>query len=170
MSVGPFYGKYRGTVTSNTDPMQLARIQASVPDVLGTQTSSWAMPCLPVTGTSMGMLTVPPVGSGVWIEFEHGDPDYPIWVGGFWGSSSETPTLAGNVPPSIAAITLQTTQKNGLVISDMSGPTGGITLQTTSGAKISISDSGIEISNGQGAAIKLTGSTVDVNSGALTVM
>ena len=100
------------------------------------------MPCVPVAGINMGVFTVPPIGSGVWIEFERGDPDYPIWVGGFWGSAAETPALAKAVPPGLAGITLQTTLKNGIVVSDTPGPTGGILIQTTTGAMISVSDVG----------------------------
>ena len=70
------------------------------------------------------------IGSGVWIEFERGDHDYPIWVGGYWGSAAEVPVLAHAVPPGVPGITLQTPLKNGLVISDMPGPTGGILIQT----------------------------------------
>ena len=84
---------------NNVDPMQIGRIQAMVPDVAGFVPSSWAMPCVPVAGINMGVFTVPPIGSGVWIEFERGDPDYPIWVGGYWGSAAETPALAKAVPP-----------------------------------------------------------------------
>lgn len=170
MSAGPFFGKYRGTVVANIDPLQMGRIQAMVPDVAGMLPSSWAMPCLPVAGLNMGMFTVPPIGSGVWIEFERGDPDYPVWVGGYWGSVSETPSLAKMVPPTSAGITLQTALGNGIVISDLPGPTGGILIQTASGAMISVSDTGIVISNGKGASIHLTGPSVDVNNSALTVV
>ena len=55
-----------------------------VPDVLGLVPSTWAEPCVPLagpTGPPMGVYLVPPIGAGVWVEFEHGDPDYPIWVG-----------------------------------------------------------------------------------------
>jgi uncharacterized protein involved in type VI secretion and phage assembly len=165
-----YHGKYRGTVLNNVDPMQIGRIQAIVPDVTGVAPTSWAMPCLPVAGINTGMFTVPPIGAGVWVEFEHGDPDYPIWVGGFWGSAAEVPLLAHAVPPAVSGITLQTTLKNGIVISDVPGPTGGIQIQTTTGAMISVSDVGIIISNGKGAVISLTGPTVDVNLGALTVV
>ena len=170
MSAGPFYGKYRGTVINNIDPLQMGRIQAMVPDVAGLLPSSWAMPCLPVTGINMGVFTVPPIGSGVWIEFEKGDPDFPIWVGGFWGTAAEVPVLAHMVAPGVSGFTLQTTLKNGIVISDVPGPTGGILIQTTTGAMISVSDVGIIISNGKGAIINMTGPTVDVNPGALTVI
>ena len=170
MSNNPFYGKYRGTVINNLDPLLIGRIQAIVPDVSGLLPSSWAMPCVPVAGINMGVFTVPPIGAGVWMEFERGDPDYPIWVGGYWGSSAETPKLSNTVLPGIAGITLQTTLKNGIVISDMPGPAGGILIQTTTGAMISVSDVGITISNGKGAVINMTGPTTDVNLGALTVI
>jgi len=169
MSSGPFYGKYRGVVVNNLDPMMIGRIQALVPDVAPIP-GSWAMPCLPWAGINTGVFTVPPIGAGVWVEFEKGDPDYPVWVGGFWGSAAELPVMSRAVPPAISGITLQTTLKNGIVISDVPGPTGGILIQTTTGAMISVSDTGIVISNGKGAIINMTGPTVDMNVGALTVI
>src|SRR5919204_6862463 len=89
-----FYGKYRGTVVNNVDPLQIGRIQAIVPDVSNVVPTSWAMPCLPGAGINTGFYTVPQIGSGVWIEFESGDPDRPIWVGGLWGAAGEGPVLA----------------------------------------------------------------------------
>ena len=170
MSTAPLYGKYRGTVINNVDPMQIGRIQAAVPDVAAIVPGTWASPCLPVAGINSGVFTVPIIGAGVWIEFERGDPDYPIWVGGYWGSAAEVPLLAHAVPPGVPGMTLQTPLKNGLVISDVPGPTGGILIQTATGAMISVSDVGIIISNGKGAVINMTGPTVDVNLGALTVI
>ena len=165
-----FYGKYRGTVVVNIDPEQRGRITAMVPDVLGMIPSSWAMPCFPIAGKQQGVYCIPQVGAGVWIEFEKGDPEYPIWVGGYWGSAAETPLLAKAVPPGLAGITLQTTLKNGIVVSDTPGPTGGILIQTTTGAMISVSDIGITISNGKGAIITMLGPTTDINAAALTVI
>jgi hypothetical protein len=110
----------------------------------------------------------------VWIEFEQGDPDYPIWAGGFWGLVADVPALA-TAPPAIPPgqnICLQTTGQNMLLISD-SAPTpatGGIILKSTTGAMIVVNDTGIYISNGQGATITLVGPTVDVNIGGLTVI
>ena len=170
MSTTPLFGKYRGTVINNVDPLQIGRIQVMVPDVAGFIPSTWAMPCLPMAGINTGMFTVPMIGSGVWVEFERGNPDYPIWVGGFWGSAAEVPVLAHAVPPGVMGFTIQTPLKNGLVLSDVPGPTGGILIQTTTGAMISVSDVGIIISNGKGAVINMTGPTVDVNLGALTVV
>lgn len=170
MSGGPFWGKYRGQVMNNIDPQMIGRIQVRVSDVSAVPLATWAMPCVPVAGINMGLFTVPPIGAGVWVEFERGDPDFPIWVGGFWGNAAETPALAKMVPPGLAGITLQTTLKNGIVVSDTPGPSGGILIQTTTGAMVSVSDVGIIISNGKGAIINMTGPTTDVNLGALTVV
>ena len=165
-----YYGKYRGTVVNNVDPLQIGRIMAIVPDVSGVAPTSWAMPCLPSAGINTGVFTVPQVGAGVWIEFEQGDPDRPIWVGGYWGTPAERPVLSQMVPPAVNGFTIQTTLKNGIVVSDVPGPTGGIMIQTTTGAMISVSDVGIVISNGKGAVISMLGPTTDVNTGALTVV
>jgi uncharacterized protein involved in type VI secretion and phage assembly len=165
-----YYGKYRGTVINNVDPMQIGRIQVMVPDVSNFLPSSFAMPCLPIAGKQMGSYFVPQIGSGVWIEFEQGNPDYPIWTGCFWGSAAEVPVLglAGN--PASPNICLQSTLQNTLVISDLPGPTGGIMLKSTTGAALIVNDTGIYIQNGKGASIILAGNTVTINEGALVVI
>ncbi len=80
-----FYGKYRGVVTSVDDPESMGRIRANVPEILGDEVSPWALPCAPYAGDGLGAYAVPPVGAGVWIEFEAGDPSRPIWTGCWWG-------------------------------------------------------------------------------------
>lgn len=166
-----FLGKFRGTVISNVDPMLMGRLLVQVPDVMGVGISSWAMPCVPFAGINSGFFAVPILGSGVWVEFEQGDPDYPIWVGCFWGSAAELPLLANTAPAPTPAVTIQTPLKNGLQIADGLGPfgVGGITLQSATGATIAVNDAGIIINNGKGAQISMVGPTVDVNLGALTV-
>jgi uncharacterized protein involved in type VI secretion and phage assembly len=165
-----FYGKYRGVVLNNIDPMQLNRLLVQVPDVTGLPPATWAMPCVPVAGFQAGIFALPTVQSGVWVEFEQGNPDYPIWVGCFWGSAAEVPVLARATPPALPAITLQTPAQNGLTVSDMPGPTGGIMLKSTSGATLIVNDTGIYIQNGKGASIIMTGPSVTINAGALTVV
>ena len=167
---GKFYGKYRGMVMNNIDPMQMGRLMVQVPDVTSLAPASWAMPCVPVAGIQNGMMALPMIGSGVWVEFEHGDPDYPIWTGCFWGSAAEVPALARLTPPAVQAITLQTPLQNGLTISDLPGPTGGIMLKSTTGAAIIVNDTGIYIQNGKGASIVMVGPSVTVNAGALVVV
>ena len=169
-----FYGKYRGTVVNNIDPLQIGRIQVIVPDVSNVVPTSWAMPCVPIAGKQSGVFVIPQLGAGVWVEFEQGDPDYPVWVGGFWGIAAEVPALALAPPPIPPGqnIVLQTTLQNTLMVSDAPPTpiTGGIVLKSTTGAMLVVNDSGIYINNGKGAAITLIGPTVDINLGALTVL
>jgi uncharacterized protein involved in type VI secretion and phage assembly len=164
------YGKYRGVVLNNVDPMQQGRLQVQVPDVTGLPPASWAVPCVPIAGIQTGMVALPIPGSGVWVEFEQGDPDHPIWTGCFWGSAAEVPALALATPPAVPAITLQTPLQNGLTVSDLPGPTGGIMLKSATGAMLIVNDTGIYIQNGKGAMITLVGPTVTINNGALVVI
>ena len=127
---------------------------------MGEEESGWAMPCAPFGGSVMGFFALPVVDAGVWIEFEGGDPDFPIWSGGWWGSAGELPASA--VQPGVNQITLVTRGKHAVVISDLPGPAGGVSLRTASGARITVSDTGIVIDNGQGASITLTGNKVHI--------
>jgi uncharacterized protein involved in type VI secretion and phage assembly len=91
-----FYGKYRALVVDNEDPENLGRLKVQVPSVLGSEVvSGWATPCVPHGGdANLGWLSIPEVGAGVWVEFEDGDLEFPIWVGTFWsapGGDSELP-------------------------------------------------------------------------------
>ena len=94
-----FYGKYRGTVLTNVDPLQTGRLLVTVPDVHGIAPSSWAMPCFAFAGKQMGEWALPQIGAHVWVEFEQGNPDKPIWTGCFYGSAAEVPALALAAPP-----------------------------------------------------------------------
>src|SRR5689334_18269655 len=93
-----FYGKYRGIVQDVDDPEGLGRLRAQVPEVLDTETSPWALPCAPSAGPDQGLHAIPPVGAGVWIEFEAGDPSRPIWVGGWWGRDDPPTNEQGQAP------------------------------------------------------------------------
>jgi uncharacterized protein involved in type VI secretion and phage assembly len=163
-----FLGKYRGTVVQNVDPLAIGRIQAIVPDVSNVIPTSWAMPCVPWAGIQTGVFAVPPVGAGVWIEFEQGDQDYPIWSGCWWGSAAEVPVQATATPTPVPHLVVQTPGQNVLVVSDAPGPAGGIQLRSKA-AMILINETGITISNGAGATIQMTGPTTTINAGALTV-
>jgi len=158
----PFYGKFRGVVTDNRDPLFLGRVRVKVQDVLGEHESGWAMPSLPYAGKNVGLFLIPPTDALVWVEFEHGDPDYPIWSGCFWAQ--------GEVPasPGVADMKVLKTEVGTITINDVAGA-GGITIETKDGMKITMNAQGIEITNGQSATVKLSGPQVSVNNGALEV-
>ena len=173
-SHGRFLGKYRATVLLNTDPELRGRLQLLIPDVLGVVPSTWAEACVPLagpTGPAMGVYMVPPIGAGVWAEFEQGDINYPLWVGCRWGAPSDIPMLAKAGLPVSPSIVMQTLGQHTLVISDMppTPATGGIMLKSATNAMVVVNDSGIYITNGKGATISLIGPTVTINNGALVV-
>jgi len=100
-SIGPrrAYGKHRGFVVDNADPEKLARLKLRVPSLLGDAESGWALPCLPCGGlANQGFFAVPAVGAQVWVEFEGGNLDFPIWVGAFWQQSGDAPEEAQDPP------------------------------------------------------------------------
>jgi len=162
----PYFGKFRGVVTDNQDPLQIGRVRARVPDVTGDQESGWAMPCFPFGGNGMGFFALPSVGAGVWIEFEHGDPDYPIWAGCWYGTLAEVPPEL--LAPPYKKVLIKTEGGTSITLDDTPG-LGGITLETASGQKITMSAAGIEIDNGLGAKISMQGPQINFNNGALEV-
>jgi hypothetical protein len=176
-----YYGKYRGTVIENIDPEQIGRVMVQVPDVFGDLPSSWAMPCVPAAGIQSGCFIVPPIGSQVWVEFEQGDSDYPIWTGGFWGSAAEVPVYATVPPPAVPPllgqnIVLMTTGKSSISVSDAAPTpaTGGVVLMSPlgpTGPMIVVNETGVYITAGPGlATIWLVGPMVSVNQTALTIV
>ncbi len=161
-----FFGIYRGRVEANLDPMTRGRVQVSVPAVLGDGRLAWAEPCAPYAGGQVGLATVPPVGTSVWVQFEGGDPDYPILVGCFW-ESGESP--APGLPD------VQVFATDGVTVTASSVPgAGGLTIEVGAPAvatpiRLVMGSSGIELSMGA-STITLDGVKVSVNNGALEVM
>ena len=138
---GRYYGKYRGVVSDTDDPQNIGRLRAKVPKLFLDVEMHWAMPCSPYTGDGEGFFMVPPAGAGVWIEFEEGDLNRPIWSGGWWNDAKAPKNEDG----SDSATTRKIIRSgNGLVVA----------LDDDSN-KISISDDGaknfitIEVQNGK---------------------
>lgn len=193
-----YFGKYRGTVVDNVDPKRLGRIQVSVPALLGDGKMSWAMPCVPYAGPNIGFFAIPPVDANVWVEFEGGDLDYPVWSGCFW-SRAQLPAEAAEPDVKVfktEAVTLELSDArgNGGFTLEVSPPAvsapmklvldrEGIEISTQAGsvkltesdieirqmpAKLSLSSSSIEIKNGK-SAMELSSAKVSINDGALEV-
>lgn len=138
-----FYGKYRGKVANNVDPLFLGRIIPVVP-AISELPLTWATPCVPYAGPAVGFYAIPPLDANVWIEFEGGDPNSPIWTGCFWEEGQaplEVPT-----PAMFIFKTLSTT----LLINEIPGG-GGISLEITPPAvatpiTITMNSAGIQVS------------------------
>ncbi len=153
-----FYGKYRGIVTE-VDASSM-RIKAKVPSVLGETETGWCMPCVPYAGPSVGFAFLPPIGSGVWIEFEGGDVSYPIWVGGYW-REGEVPSDATD---SVRVIVTAAPHKV-----EFDDDQGSITLSDANGNTVTLDSSGVTVASGQSISVVLNSSSVSINNGALEV-
>jgi uncharacterized protein involved in type VI secretion and phage assembly len=170
MTAGPkYFGKYRATVLNNFDLQNQGRIQVQLGDRYGLFPSTWALPSFQFAGKGMSsIVSLPAVGSMVWVEFEAGDPDFPIWSGSFWPDPAGFPVLAlAGATPATPNIHMQTTTGTSITLSD--NPAQQVFVKTATGAMITIGAAGIVISNGQGASIAMTGPSVIINGGALTI-
>ncbi|MGO1001000.1 phage baseplate assembly protein V [Lysobacter sp. CA196] len=167
-------GLYRGTVAINTDPEFRGRLLLTAVDVAGFVPTTWAEPCTPLSGPpgpGMGVYAVPPVGAGVWLMFEHGDVNKPVWLGCRFDTSADPPAMAKLGNPADPNIVIQSLLQNMLMVSDMPPTpiTGGIVLKSTTGAMLVVNDSGIYIDNGKGASIYLVGPTITFNKVAMAI-
>jgi uncharacterized protein involved in type VI secretion and phage assembly len=167
-----FYGKYRGVMTNNKDEKGLGRIQFKAQDVFGDKESpNWATPCVPYAGKGVGLYLIPPEKAFVWVEFEHGDPDYPVWTGCFW-AEGEVPVKSDKKETMPEKKVLKTDV--GTITLNDSSSEGGITIETNKDPKmkIVINEDGIEIkveAKPNDASVKLSGNKVSINGNALEV-
>ena len=155
------YGKYRGTVANDIDPRQMGRLQVMVPAIYGTNTLNWALPSVPYAGPNQGTYLIPPVGANIWVEFEGGDIDAPIWSGCFWGE--------GECPGSLPLTRLIKTPAATMTF-DEANPAAPLVLETVAGNKVTITATGVTIETSGGGKIEMVGPKVTVNSGALEVI
>lgn len=161
-----FFGKYRGEVTDTADATNRARLKVKCPAVLGEQ-EVWAMPCAPYAGDSVGFFALPPAGTSVWVEFEGGELNQPIWAGCFWKDSEID---SGDAKEGVMFL------KTPGVTIHVDNDQGTVEIEASGGAKITLDSNGIKIEapevslSANGAEAKLSASGFDAMSGALTVM
>lgn len=156
-----YHGKYRGFVEDTDDPEKRGRVRVSVPSVLGGETSDWAVPCMPYGGgAGYGMLTVPPVGSQVLVEFIEGDLSSPVWVGTFWRDGSEAPDAVQGASSKVIA----TEAGHVMVFEDDEGDPH-VALTSSAGARVALDkDGSVAITAEDGATVVL-----DARAGTLLV-
>ncbi len=173
-----YFGKYRGIVIANKDPEQLGRVQVWVPSLFPVQApegesgpgepppedhpcvSDWAWPCAAFGGTAdQGWFFVPEVGSKVWVEYEEGNLDSPIWVGVFWSrpaGQTEIPAEAQKMEASEPRRrVLKTSSGHVLEFCDIEG-TETITLRHKDGAMLHFDEKGsVTLGNKEGSYLYL---------------
>ena len=146
----------------NIDPMMQGRVQVSCAAVLGDGQMSWAMRCSPYGGSGVGFFMIPPVEqmSGSSSKAEVSTIPSGAGASGVW----EAPAS-----PAVPQMKVIKTDTATITLNDLPG-VGGITIETATGMKIVFSVTGIEINDGMGASIKMTGPQISVNDGALEVI
>jgi len=154
-----YFGKYRGIVTDVDDPNNQCRIRATVPAVLGEQPCGWAMPAAPFAGDGHGMVMLPKVGSGVWIEFEAGRLDNPIWSGAWWASGQRP-------DPQGPAVRVIVSEKGHKVILD--DDAGEVKVVHGSGPEIKMTATEIVLTCGA-CEIKISSENISLNNGLIKV-
>lgn len=105
----PLPGFYRARVEDNLDPANIGRVKVRIPNCHGVPTGEvndtsikskdlpWAYPCMPFGGGyDHGSFVVPEVGDIVWICFEAGNPNLPVYFGGVYGIASSEVSHYGN--------------------------------------------------------------------------
>ncbi|GAA1954712.1 phage baseplate assembly protein V [Microbacterium deminutum] len=151
-----YYGKYRGVVVEVDAPHM--RVKATVPGVLA-DAEVWCMPCVPYAGPSAGFCFLPDVGAGVWIEFERGDVEFPIWTGCYWFQDE----IPDDAKPAVRVIVTASGSK--LIFDDDAGE---IRLEDANGASIVFDSSGVTTKR-DSSSVAVSSSSVSVNDGALEV-
>ncbi|MFO1302114.1 MAG: phage baseplate assembly protein V [Burkholderiales bacterium] len=170
-----FFGKYRGTVVANDgDDAKCGRLKVRVPAVLGT-VEVWAMPCVPYAGEKVGFYCLPEPQAGVWVEFEGGDPSYPVWTGCFWASDE--------LPPDAKSPAIKILQTRKAYV-EIDADEGTIVATNEKKAKLTVGDDvkseageathtvgskGVVSEQGSGK-VEVTTSAVKINNDAMQVM
>lgn len=152
--LGLYYGTYRGQVVSNSDPLNLGRLQVHCPHIHGDQyPGAWAHPISPMAGKSFGIWHVPDVGEWVHVRFDHGRIEFPMWEGGWWGTGD---TTADMTVKNVVLCTLE-----GLKII-LNRTAKSITIQQDSGNAIVITEDSIAINHI--AKVVITAPEVDITA------
>lgn len=161
------FGKYRGRVSDNDDPQKRGRLQVIVP-TLFTDHAVWALPCVPMANPDgSGFFSIPDVDANVWVEFEAGNLEYPIWSGCFWAENAVAAADAS------ASVKFWRTKNFVIRIDD---DAGDLTIEKTGGGKLRISAT--ELSAEADSVVQIAGSrkttlsqaSFDMLDGALTVV
>lgn len=185
-----YYGKYRAFVVDNDDPEQRGRLKLRVPSVFGRQDTYWALPCLPFGGLAdQGFFFVPEIDAQVWVEFEEGNKDRPIWTGVFWQPTEAAPAEATEAYPNSRV--LKTPAGHTLRFDDADGeerirlthpegaemdidPNGSVALTDAGGAHLTLDAKGnsltLEDANGNSLVMDSSGTTVSDAHGNEVVM
>lgn len=177
-----YFGKYRGLVVRNDDPENLGRLTVRVPGILGEDVvTGWALPCMPAGGEpNQGFLALPGPGAGVWVEFEEGDLEFPIWTGAYWtkpGGESEIPRANNrdgqeyeDGPTPATRKIFKTARGHTIQFEDAAGQETVLIVEATHGHVIALDKDGIKIGQAGGKQeILLEGDTITLRGPGIRI-
>lgn len=153
-----FRGKFSGTVVDNNDSDRDGKLQISLPQILG-DTQPWARPCVPYAAQGLGLFIMPPKGTRVWVEFEDGNLDQPIWTGFEWPK--------GGAPAAKAEEMMIATPSGTIKFNDQNDK--GEIVITAGKMEIALGDGAVTIKSGDGATVELKGKSTAINGDGLEV-
>ena len=163
------YGKIKGKVVSTADSKNSGRLKVQI-TLGGSAVEVWAEACVPYAGGKNGLYAIPPVGSGVWVEFAQGDVDKPIWTGCWWKEGELKGALGAGTSLASLPVVMQSTGKHRMILAGSGGD--AVVIETASGERgprIVMTESSIKISCGPTMSIEITASEVKINSDGLVV-
>ncbi len=169
------YGKYRGIVVENEDPARLGRLKVRVPSVLGDVVTGWATPCAPYGGAAnQGFLFIPEVDAAVWVEFEEGDLEFPIWVGAPWAKPDAESQLPkpqkddgeeeSDVQDPPTRKTIKTRKGHTIQFEDADGKEVILVREGVQGHLILLHEHGVTIADANGNSVEMTGDAMTITS------
>lgn len=170
--VGRYYGKYRATVLDNSDKEHRGLLSVEVPDVYGAGVAVTAEACLPY-----GQYFVPPKGANVWVEFEAGDAERPLWVGVALTKAEQTKVKPDSVKITHTGDAVISIDDDGSVL--LSSPAGSYlhmdaanestTLAEGHSNFLAMGESGVSIMNKDGAVVNVTKDTVHIRGAKVVI-
>lgn len=155
-----YYGKYGGVVIDNDDPLKLARLKVKVPTLMQDAEVGWARPALPFAGPASGHVMVPEVDAMVWVEFEAGNLNQPIWSGCFYAENQTAPG-----PSAPGGHVIATPQGHRVVLDDDGDK---LVVMHSGGAMLEMTSTGITLSIGASKMV-LSNTAITFNEGVLKI-
>lgn len=91
---GKYYSCYRAFVYDAADPNNASRLRLVIPHITGDKPmATWAYPRNQYSGDGYGMQCTPQPGDMVWVEFEQGNPRFPVWSYGYFAKNKKPEEL-----------------------------------------------------------------------------
>lgn len=183
---GLFHGAHLAEVVNLDDPEQLARVQVRLLNSDGVDDHDapvWARVATPFAGDDRGTFFIPDVGDEVLVTFVHGDPRWPIVIGGLWNGTSQPPASiesGRNVKKVIRSkngvqVTLEDESGQEKFIAETPGGQrvtlkdgpGEITVEDSNGNSVKLESAGITVT--AAAKVTINAATIEVSAGMVTV-